>query len=351
MTLKSYRTFLIVLAVMILGLMALGAGVRTMNAGLSCPDWPLCFGKVIPDFHPAVWFEFVHRAYAGVVALLYAAALVIAFRRKDLSQISRKSLRLAAGWGTLFLSAQIIMGGLTVLMLVKAVIVTTHLLLATLFLGAVLWMYFVVDRELSSQAASETKTSLKSETWVPGWPVVILPILVFSQIAIGGLVASTYAGSVCVDWPLCNGKWVPTWKGAIGLQVIHRFVAYALVALFVGLAVWAVTAARAGAKTVLPARVRGLFLFAGVIVILQTVVGILNLLFYIPPHITVPHQTLAMILLGITLRLWFEARSARLLGAVELVGGGVSDKASRAQAGLQASEAGGGQTSVDVVLS
>lgn len=112
-----------------------------------------------------------------------------------------------------------------------------------------------------------------------------------------------------------------------------------------------VTAARAGAKTVLPARVRGLFLFAGVIVILQTVVGILNLLFYIPPHITVPHQTLAMILLGITLRLWFEARSARLLGAVELVGGGVSDKASRAQAGLQASEAGGGQTSVDVVLS
>lgn len=344
MTLKSYRTFLIVLSVMILGLMALGAGVRTMNAGLSCPDWPLCFGKVIPDFHPAVWFEFVHRAYAGIVALLYAAALFIAFRRKDLEEASRKRLRLAAGWGTVFLSAQIIMGGLTVLMLVKAVIVTTHLLLATLFLGAVLWMFFVVDRELSTGEPSQPLV----QGWNPKWPVVILPILVFSQIAIGGLVASTYAGSVCVDWPLCNGQWVPTWKGAIGLQVIHRFVAYGLVVLFAGFAVWAISSARTPAQTGernLPRRIRTLFVFAGVVVVLQTVVGILNLLYFIPPQITVPHQTLAMILLGITLRLWFEARSARLIH------GRVSDEASRAQAGLEAAQTGSSQTRVDVVLS
>lgn len=302
MTLKAYRNFLIVLGVLILGLMALGAGVRTMNAGLSCPDWPLCFGKVIPDFHPAVWFEFVHRAYAGIVAILYAAALVMAFRRKDLSEVARASLRKAAGWGTVFLSAQIIMGGLTVLLLVKAVVVTTHLLLATLFLSAVLWMYFVVDREV------EGASTAKLKSWNPGWPVAALPILVFAQIAIGGLVASTYAGSVCVDWPLCNGKWVPTWKGAIGLQVIHRFFAYGLVVLFLGLASWAMFSAKA--KSTVPARVRNLYLFAGATVVLQTVVGILNLLFYIPPHITVPHQTLAMILLGITLKLHFEARAA-----------------------------------------
>lgn len=340
MTLKSYRTFLVVLSVMILGLMALGAGVRTMNAGLSCPDWPLCFGKVIPDFHPAVWFEFVHRAYAGVVAILYAAALVIAFRRKDLGDVSRNQLRLAATWGTVFLSAQIIMGGLTVLMLVKAVIVTTHLLLATLFLGSVLWMYFVVKREITATSASQDP----EHVWAPKWPVVILPILVFSQIAIGGLVASTYAGSVCVDWPLCNGQWVPTWKGAIGLQVIHRFVAYGLVVLFAGFAVWAMTAAKRGERKV-SSRVRSLFVFAGVVVLLQTVVGILNLLYFIPPQITVPHQTLAMILLGITLRLWFEARSANLVHSR------VGDKASRAQAGLEPVQSGSSQTRVDVVLS
>ncbi len=301
MTLKAFRRYLIVLGVLILGLMALGAGVRTMNAGLSCPDWPLCFGKVIPDFHPAVWFEFVHRAYAGVVAILYAVALVMAFRRKDLSDAARASLLRAAGWGTVFLSAQIIMGGLTVLLLVKAVVVTTHLLLATLFLSCVLWMYFVIDRELMGARSGVI------QSWNPGWPVAVLPVLVFAQIAIGGLVASTYAGSVCVDWPLCNGKWVPTWKGAIGLQVIHRFFAYGLVALFLGLASWAMFSGKA--KSSVPAHVRNLFLFAGATVVLQTVVGILNLLFYIPPHITVLHQTLAMILLGFSLKIRFETVS------------------------------------------
>ncbi|MDZ4083623.1 MAG: COX15/CtaA family protein [Bdellovibrionales bacterium] len=294
MSLARYRNFLMILAVMIVGLMALGAGVRTMNAGLSCPDWPLCFGKVIPDFHPAVWFEFVHRAYAGVVALLYAGALFFAFRSKEMP----KTVKTAAMWGSLFLAAQIIMGGLTVLLLVKAVVVTTHLLLATLFFGCVLWMFFGVDHHLNAQKA---KPSGISTTWI-----IALPILVFAQIAIGGLVASTYAGSVCVDWPLCNGQWVPTWKGAIGLQIIHRFFAYGLVALFVGLGGWALFR-----RERLSDLVWKLFLKSAVVVLLQTVVGIMNLLYFIPPQITVPHQTLAMILLGITLRLWFEARSEK----------------------------------------
>lgn len=288
MSRSQYRNFLIVLAVMIVGLMALGAGVRTMNAGLSCPDWPLCFGKVIPDFHPAVWFEFVHRAYAGIVAILFLGAFIGAFRKKELPQ----SVRTAAKWGALFLTAQIVMGGLTVLLLVKAVVVTTHLLLATLFFSSVLWMFFSVDKN------TESLPSGIGTKWI-----IALPILVFAQIAVGGLVASTYSGSVCVDWPLCNGQWVPTWKGAIGLQIIHRFFAYSLVALFAGLAIWAYMR-----RSTLSSLVWKLFVKAGIVVILQTVVGILNLLYFIPPHITVPHQTLAMILLGITLRLWFEAR-------------------------------------------
>ncbi len=297
MSVTRYRNFLMVLAIMIVGLMALGAGVRTMNAGLSCPDWPLCFGKVIPDFHPAVWFEFVHRAYAGVVALLFAFALVFAFRSKEMP----KTVKNAAKWGSVVLAAQIIMGGLTVLLLVKAVVVTTHLLLATLFFSCVLWMFFAVDKYQDDKlktVKAQQKSGIESR-WL-----LALPVLVFSQIAVGGLVASTYAGSVCVDWPLCNGQWVPTWKGAIGLQIIHRIFAYGLVVLFIGLAIWA-TLNRARISDL----VWKLFLKAAVVVLLQTIVGIMNLLYFIPPQITVPHQTLAMILLGIALRLWFEAYS------------------------------------------
>src|SRR3989338_6636406 len=87
------------LLVMIVGLMAPGAGVRTMNAGLSCPDWPLCFGKMIPDFHPGVWFEFVHRAYAGLVALVFAGLCVSVF----LSKTAPHAAKRAALFGVLFL--------------------------------------------------------------------------------------------------------------------------------------------------------------------------------------------------------------------------------------------------------
>lgn len=291
---RKLEIYLAVLSVLIVGLMALGAGVRTMNAGLSCPDWPLCFGKVIPDFHVGVWFEFVHRAYAGIVALLFAVAVVWVWRSKQAPESARR----AAKWGAFFLGLQIVMGGLTVLMLVKAVIVTGHLLLATLFLSSVLWMLFSIRAARVSASEVVVPLGLKRAAF-------ILPLAVFIQIAIGGLVASTYAGSVCVDWPLCNGQWVPTWQGAIGLQIIHRFVAYSLVIFFTGLSVWAWRKRR-----VLSPEMATLFYASGAVVSLQTVVGILNLLHFIPPHITVPHQTLAILLLAMQLKIWHIARTA-----------------------------------------
>ncbi len=307
MSLARFRTFLIVLAVMIVGLMALGAGVRTMNAGLACPDWPLCFGKVIPDFHVAVWFEFVHRAYAGIVAIVYAVALVIALRSKEVP----RSTKIAAYFGLAVLVAQIVMGGLTVLMLVKAVVVTMHLLLATLFLGCVLWMLFGVNHTLKGRtvvenlAAAMTEPSPDADDTAQSfrWLSLFLPAAVFLQIAIGGLVASTYAGKVCVDWPLCNGQWVPTLSGPMGLQVIHRFYAYGLVVLFLGGAIYAFSARKSLEKKYIQ-----LFYAGGAVVILQTIVGVMNLLFFIPPQLAVLHQTLAMVLLAISLKLSFELR-------------------------------------------
>jgi heme a synthase len=289
----KFRWVLGLLLFMILTLMALGAGVRTMNAGLSCPDWPLCFGKVIPDFHPAVWFEFVHRAYAGLVAIVFFGCFVFVMRSKMLAS----GVKIAAGLGLVFLIAQIIAGALTVLWLVKWAAVTTHLLLATLFFSCVLWIYFSVSPK-PQLASRRAPSALK---WFSGFMVVA----VFVQIAIGGVVASTYAGSVCVDWPLCNGQWVPAWTGAIGHQIIHRFVAYFLA---VALLLFTVVMQLKKSEAWMTTQLLSLSRMNAIIVFLQVGIGVANLLFYIPPALAVLHQTVGVLLLAVNLRIYFVAR-------------------------------------------
>lgn len=293
----SHRRFemaLRALLVMIVTLMALGAGVRTMNAGLSCPDWPLCFGKVIPDFHPAVWFEFVHRAYAGLVAIVFFGCFVYAFRNKA----SSRTVRVAAGFGLAFLVLQIVMGGLTVLLLVKEIVVTSHLMLATFFFCSVLMMLFAV-------APKVTMPTVRAPAWVSAMAALI-PVFILVQIFLGGLVASTYAGSVCVDWPLCNGQWVPTWQGAIGLQIIHRFVAYFITAFVIGYG--ALLHVNRHQSWMTP-QLKWLILGAQGIVVLQVALGIANLLFFIPPALAVAHQTGAIVLLAVSARLAYVTRA------------------------------------------
>lgn len=282
------------LLAMILTLMALGAGVRAMNAGLSCPDWPLCFGKVIPDFHPGVYFEFIHRAYAGLVAIVFFGCCAYAFFSKRVPSATKR----AAVFGIVALAMQIVMGGLTVLKLIRDYIVTSHLMLATAFFCSVLWMLFSVRPVVERRNAAVP-------SWLVGMSALITGAIVV-QLVLGGFVASTYAGSVCVDWPLCNGQWVPTWRGAIGLQIMHRMLAYSLALAIGGLACW------------LHMRRANQWMGQGIlfwsrmsfaVVIAQIGVGVANLLLYIPPAVTVLHQSVAIVLLATNLRLLFLLRA------------------------------------------
>jgi Cytochrome oxidase assembly protein len=55
------------LAFSTLFLMALGSATRVMNAGLSCPDWPLCYGEIVPreQMNLEVFLEWFHRDRVG----------------------------------------------------------------------------------------------------------------------------------------------------------------------------------------------------------------------------------------------------------------------------------------------
>ena len=92
-------------------LIVFGALVRANGAGLACPDWPLCFGEVIPEFDIKIAFEWGHRALAGSVGIVFVVLAGLVLRNPRL----RAKLGLGLLVTALLLAVQIVLGGLTVL--------------------------------------------------------------------------------------------------------------------------------------------------------------------------------------------------------------------------------------------
>lgn len=284
--LKAYK----VLIVSTFFLIALGGSVRAMNAGLACPDWPLCFGDVIPDFHIQVYFEFIHRVIAGFVSL---ALLILNIKILRTPGVSR-SIKAVAVLSWILVSIQIVLGGLTVLWQLHEKVVATHLGLGTGFFAVLIWIYTQLKPKLLESPQNWAKFR--------GLALLVL-IAIFGQIILGGLVASHYAANVCPEFPLCHGQWIPTLSGAIGLQIIHRLGAYTLFVIVVGFGLYVL-------KTAQDPRAKkyAFLLMAGLV--LQIFIGIANVVFQAPPLITVAHLATGAALLGLALRFYCLATIA-----------------------------------------
>ncbi len=269
----------------VLFLIALGGSVRVMNAGLACPDWPLCFGDFIPDYHPQVYLEFLHRVLAGFIALV-TSFLSLYLMKKPKVPLSIKFL---GGFNIALLLAQVILGGLTVLWQLHSKVVAAHLGLATTFFAILVWMYFTLTAPDKSSQQNDSTRTLASVKWLSGALVAV----VFTQIILGGLVASHYASLVCTDFPTCHGEWFPTFRGIIGLHVIHRTFAYFVVAFGLFYFYWA------RKKSTDPSIKKAAMYFV-VLVLAQFGVGILNVILHTPPLIAVVHLTVATALLGVS---------------------------------------------------
>lgn len=262
-------------------LIALGGSVRIMKAGLACPDWPLCFGDFIPDYHPQVYFEFIHRVVAGGVGLVTLALHAFIFR----SRAPRAVKALAAG-ALVLLFAQIIFGGLTVLLVLQSYVVATHLILGTGFFSTLLWIYLRLKPEGRMVPAGPAGLF---------WLSLFMVGIVYGQILLGGLVAAHFASLVCIDFPTCHGEWFPTFSGIIGLHVIHRLGAYSV---FV-----AVLANYLLMRKLAPSpEIKKLSLLLVLGVFCQVGLGIANVLLLTPPLIAVAHLALGVAVLSLTLR-------------------------------------------------
>lgn len=238
-----------------------GAFVRLSNAGLSCPDWPTCYGMATwpttPDHASAAdhaatairpiepskaWREQFHRIIAGLLGVLVLALALLATRRRPQGWLQvigaavlvaiaiplymrgqhvaasvlaiAGELALLAGvlrWSdtdlartsTLTLAViifQALLGMWTVTWLLKPVVVMGHLLGGLTTFSLLTWIAWRATAiPIRSGEAGRLRRLL-----------LIGLVLLAIQIALGGWTSANYAALACgTDFPKCAGQWWP----------------------------------------------------------------------------------------------------------------------------------------------
>src|SRR4029079_5901378 len=120
--------FAILVACATFFLIIAGALVTSHDAGLATPDWPLSNGQVFPKMVGNLFWEHGHRMVATTVGIL-TILLVIYLKYKEKRQWVRK-----LGWFALLaVTAQGLLGGLTVKLMLPRAVSSAHATLAQLF--------------------------------------------------------------------------------------------------------------------------------------------------------------------------------------------------------------------------
>ncbi|MCC7157170.1 MAG: COX15/CtaA family protein [Bryobacterales bacterium] len=137
--------FAVVLAICTLFLVVAGASVVSKEAGLSVPDWPLSYGKVMPEMKDGVFFEHGHRMIATTVGFLTIILTVWMWRSNE-----PRWLKHLSSIALLAVIAQGVLGGLTVKMLLPKSVSISHACLAQLFFCVTVAIAVVTSRSWKS---------------------------------------------------------------------------------------------------------------------------------------------------------------------------------------------------------
>ena len=296
----------------------LGAYVRLSDAGLGCPDWPGCYGKLIvpegsssqieeinlvypdrPFEKDKAWKEMLHRYLASILGFLILILTFLSWSKKQFS-----SIRLFSGILLALVIFQGILGMLTVTLLLKPIIVMLHLLGGLTILSLFYWK-LLREQSMHGVFVSEGNKKLRAL-------VVMALVVLFFQISLGGWTSSNYAALACPDFPTCQGKWWPKmnffegfilWR-ELGIDyeggtldsaartAIHM--AHRIGAIITTIIIFYVGACNIFSKSRY-LNITGIIVL--MLLIAQILLGIANIKFHLPLSIAVAHNGVAALLL------------------------------------------------------
>ena len=326
-------------AFLTLDLIAFGAFVRLTDSGLGCPDWPGCYGQLLPTQasaqinqamaeqgahgpvnHVKAWIEMLHRYVASFIGVLILVMVVRAlfgkFRDGKASWLRAANefgaANVGVAWPMLLLivvSVQGLFGKWTVTLKLMPIVVTTHLMGGMLLFALLIW-FWMRERARAGETRAMTiavSGGVKAMLWLA---VITLAV----QIFLGGWVSTNYAVMACGDFPGCNGagqlRPAVAWNEGFtlfralgrnpdgsflsieGLRAIHW--AHRIGALITTVVLIAAAISLLRAHQAL--RRQALWIMTALL--LQIVIGVSTVLFAQPIVLAVAHNFVAAVLLG-----------------------------------------------------
>jgi heme a synthase len=355
-----------------LGVIVFGAFVRLSNAGLSCPDWPTCYGRatwpgaarevsehaasaIRPFETHKAWREQVHRMIAGLLGVLVLTLALVAARRRTRGvwqvvgaaalvaiaiplymkgehvaastlAIAGEAVLLIAAWrwsnsdlsrvAVLTLAViifQALLGMWTVTWLLKPIVVMGHLLGGLTTFSLLVWMAW---------RATDIPIRLADALVMRHWLVFGLVVLGL-QIALGGWTSANYAALACGnDFPRCVGQWWPPhdfreafvlWRGVGvdyegGILDGQSRIAIQMAHRMMAVAVF-VYMLWLGSKLLRTPGMRGWGGLLAALVVAQVALGIANVKLGLPLAVAVLHNAGAALLLFLLVSLLARLRA------------------------------------------
>jgi len=298
--LLSIRTIGLILLFSIFLQIILGAWVRLTGSGMSCPDWPLCYGYIFPtpnkienipniDYsYFQIFLEWIHRANAaliiGPICLIFSLYIIL---KKNLNQFLKKH-------AYLLIILILIQGGLGGLTVFKSNIpwsVAIHLMFAfLLYLTTLLIILKTFDLSNNTFIANRF---IKITTLLSGF-------LTMAAAALGAFTSKYGASLSCNNWPGCTDSFFPNSNDIF--QVIHFshrlnaiLLVLALMSLFISLKKY-INSISKNVKLIL----LGMFL----ILSFQIIVGALLIYMEVPIWMGIFHQSIGLLLFTLIVLLY-----------------------------------------------
>ena len=235
---RNFSNFSIILFLLILAAIlqiTLGALVRITDSGLSCPDWPLCYGLWFPFkerlismgnvdfFYYQIMLEWIHR----LNAVLIITPLTLVLFLKSIIQSPYRQYKNNIIFIGFLVFLQSLLGGLTVIDKNSSWSVALHLSLALIFLFLTIRVFII---------SAQFKIELTDKIfYIHSFWLLNSLLVVFITMILGAIVSKSGSALACESWPLCNVDLIP---GSLDfhkiIHILHRMFAI-LSILFISL--------------------------------------------------------------------------------------------------------------------